>query len=174
MRLHLLQPEARLKIQELFRHYVDSRLETYRRLPDMQGAAIEMAKSKELHHEIWNESVAASRTPNCHPDAGKLLLPAFNNMIDITNARAMALQMHPPQIIYLLLFALGLLCSLLTGYRMAGGQRRSWLHILAFVIITVIVVYVMLDIEYPRIGLIRHATTDQLLIALRKSMEYVS
>jgi hypothetical protein len=72
------------------------------------------------------------------------------------------------------LFALWLLCSLLTGYRMAGGQRRSWLHILAFVIITVIVVYVMLDIEYPRIGLIRLETTDQLLIALRKSMEYVS
>ena len=35
--LHSLLPQARLKIQELFRHYVDSRLETYRRLPDMQA-----------------------------------------------------------------------------------------------------------------------------------------
>jgi hypothetical protein len=31
---------------------------------------------------------------------------------------------------------------------MATGQHRSWLHILGFTVITVIVVYVVLDIEY--------------------------
>jgi len=46
-------------------------------------------------------------------------------MIDITTTRTMALQMHPPRIIYALLFGRGLICPLLAGYRMAAGQQRS-------------------------------------------------
>jgi len=170
LRLQLVSPEARAALQELFRQYVDSRLETYRRLPNMQGAKMEMAESKKLQEEIWTEAVAATRLRRSHPDAGKLLLPALNNMIDITTTRTMALQTHPPRIIYVLLFGLGLICSLLAGYRMASGQRRSWLHIIAYTVITVIIVCVMLDVEYPRAGLIRLETADQLLVDARGGM----
>jgi hypothetical protein len=79
--------------------------------------------------------------------------------------------MHPPRIIYALLFGLGLICSLLAGYRMATGQHLSWLHILGFTVITVIVVCVILDIEYPRAGLIRIEAADQLLMELRNGMK---
>jgi uncharacterized membrane protein YedE/YeeE len=82
----------------------------------------------------------------------------------------MALQMHPPRIIYALLFGLGLICSLLAGYRMATGLHRSWLHILGFTVITVLVVYVVLDIEYPRAGLFRLEAADQVLLDLRQAM----
>jgi hypothetical protein len=92
-------------------------------------------------------------------------------MIDITTTRAMALQTHPPRIIYALLFGLGLICSLLAGYRMSSAQHRSWLHIFGFTVITVIIVYVMLDAEYPRAGLIRLENADQLLVDLRDGMK---
>jgi hypothetical protein len=171
LRLRLVPQEAQLALQELFRRYVDSRLETYRRLPDMQAAEKQMSESKQLQEEIWTQAVATSRLPNSHPDAGKLLLPALNNMIDIATTRTMSLQIHPPRIIYALLFGLGLICSLLAGYRMASGQHRSWLHILGFTVLTVIIIYVMLDVEYPRTGLIRLETADQLLVHLRESMK---
>jgi hypothetical protein len=170
LRLHLV-PQAESGLEDLFRQYVDSRLETYRRMPDMEAARAEMANSKKLQEEIWTEAVAATRLPTSDRAAAWLLLPALNSMIDITTSRTMALQMHPPRIIYALLFALGLVCSLLAGYRMATGQRRSWLHILGFTVITVIVVYVVLDIEYPRAGLIRIEAADQLLVELRQSMK---
>src|ERR1700758_3844296 len=170
LRLHLV-PEAESKIQDLFRRYLDSRIETYRRMPDMKAARLEMANSKKIQEQIWTDSVAATRLPSAHPAAGWLLLSALNNMIDITTTRAMALQMHPPRIIYALLFALGLICSLLAGYRMANGQHRSWLHILGFTVITVIIVYVILDIEYPRAGLIRLESADQVLVELRRGMK---
>ena len=171
LRLHLVPQEAQPALQELFRQYLDSRLETYRKLPNMEAAKPEMAKSKKLQEEIWTEAVAATLLPNSHPDAGKLLLPALNNMIDITTTRSMALQTHPPRIIYALLFGLGLICSLLAGYRMSSAQHRSWLHILGFTVITVIIVYVMLDAEYPRAGLIRLESADQLLVDLRDGMK---
>ena len=171
LRLHLVSPEAQPPIQDLFREYVDSRLETYRRLPNMKAAEMEMAKSKKIQEEIWTDAVAATRLKNSHPDAGKLLLPALNNMIDITTTRTMALQIHPPRIIYALLFGLGLICALLAGYRMASGKHRSWLHIFSFTVITVIIAYVVLDVEYPRAGLIRIEGGRQLLDNVRESMK---
>jgi hypothetical protein len=171
LRLQLVAQPAQPDLQELFRRYVDSRLETYRQLPNMQSAEKEIAKSKKLQEEIWKNAVAATTLPNTHPDAGKLLLPALNNMIDISTTRTMALQVHPPRIVYALLFGLGLICSLLAGYRMAIGRRRSWLHIFGFTVVTVIVVYVILDVEYPRVGLIRLETSDRLLVQVRESMK---
>ena len=171
LRLQLVSPQEQPELQELFRHYVDSRLETYRLLPNMHAAEKELAKTKKLQKEIWTEAVAATRLPDSHPDAGKLLLPALNNMIDIATTRMMALQIHPPTIVYALLFCLGLICSLLVGYRMAGGQHRSWLHILSYTFITVIIVYVIIDVEYPRAGLIRLAAADQLLVEVRENMK---
>jgi hypothetical protein len=171
LRLHLLSPQAQPVLQELFRHYVDSRLETYRRLPNMVAAEMEMAKSKKIQEEVWIEAEAATRLPDSHPSSGLLLLPAINNMIDISTTRTMALQVHPPRIVYALLLGLGLICSLLAGFRMSSGQHRSWLHILAFTVLTVIIVYVMLDVEYPRAGLIRLESADQLLVNLRDHMK---
>jgi len=170
LRLHLLSQKVRPELQELFRRYVDSRLETYRTLPNMSAAELEMAKSKKIQEEIWTQAVAATRLPGSDPAAGWLVPPALNNMIDITTTRWMALQVHPPRIIYALLFGLGLICSLLGGYRLSSGQHRSWLHILGFTVITVIVVYVVLDIEYPRVGLIRLEVADQLLVRVREGM----
>jgi hypothetical protein len=170
LRLHMV-PESAPKIQDLFREYVDSRLKTYRLLPDMKAASLEMVNSKKLQEEIWTESVAATRVKSAHPAAAWVLLPALNSMIDIMTTRTSALQMHPPRIIFVLLFALGLICSLLAGYRMSAGKHRSWLHILGFTVITVIVVYVILDAEYPRAGLIQLETADQVLVDVRATMK---
>jgi hypothetical protein len=169
LRLDLLSEKAQPELQELFRRYVDSRLETYRKLPDMDAAKIEMAKSKMIQRQIWTKAVVATQLRDSHADAGKLLLPSLNSMIDITT-RGMALQTHPPNVIYALLFSLGLICALLAGYWMAGGQHRSWLHILSFAVMTVIIVYVIIDVEYPRAGLIRLLEFDQSLVDVREGM----
>jgi len=170
LRLELLPKEQKLRVQELFRRYVDSRLEAYGRMPDNDAAAAAMANAEKLQKLIWATAVTATELPGAHPDAGKLLLPALNNMIDITTVRAMSLQIHPPTIVYLLLFTLGLMCSLLAGYRMASAEHRSWLHILGFSVITVVVVYVILDLDYLREGLIRLQTADQLMVKAREAM----
>jgi hypothetical protein len=119
LRLHLLSHLAQPALQQLFRRYIDSRIETCRRLPNMAAAEMEMAESKKIQEEVWNQAVAATVLPDSHPSSGLLLLPALNNMIDISTTRTMALQLHPPRIIYALLLGLGLICSLLAGFRMS-------------------------------------------------------
>ncbi|PYX51425.1 MAG: DUF4239 domain-containing protein [Acidobacteria bacterium] len=170
LRVQLVSQAARPELQDLFRAYVDSRLETYRRLPNISAAEAEVGKSKGIQGQIWTKAIEATQLRDSHTDAGKLLLPAINNMIDINTTRWMAIQTHPPIIIYVLLFVLGLICSLLAGYRMATGQHRSWLHILSFAVITVVVIYVIIDVEYPRAGLIRLHAFDQVLADVREGM----
>jgi hypothetical protein len=55
--LHLLSPKAQPELQELFRQYVESRLETYHKLPSLEAVGIEMAKSKRIQREIWTKQL---------------------------------------------------------------------------------------------------------------------
>jgi hypothetical protein len=91
-------------------------------------------------------------------------------MIDITTTRAAALRTHPPIIIFGLLGALALASSLLAGYGMAGAASRSWLHIFGFVLILGLTVYVILDLEFPRLGMIRIDSFDRVLEDVRATM----
>jgi hypothetical protein len=170
LRLDLLPKNAQPTLRELFSKYLDARLDVYRKLPDIEAAKSALITSTQMQNDIWTQAVNASRLADSHPDAAKLLLPALNVMIDITTTREMAANLHPPPIIFLLLFGLGLGCSLFAGYGMAASPR-SWLHILGFIVITVITVVVILDIEYPRQGLFRADAYDQVLIDLRENMK---
>jgi hypothetical protein len=168
LRLDLLPAEAQATLKEKFRQYLDSRLEVYRRLPDIEAAKAELVRSAAIQSEIWSEAVAASRAILPQP-AAMLLLPALNQMIDITTTRTVSGQNHPPSIIFVMLILLALLSGLLAGYSMACS--KSGIHMLVFAAILSITVYVILDLEYPRLGLIQIDTADQVLVEVRQSMK---
>jgi hypothetical protein len=171
LRVDLLPGASQPAVRKLFRQYLDSRVETYRLVPDMTAVNKELARSAKLQGEIWRQSVAASHLPDAHPDAAKLLLPALNAMIDITTTRTMASQFHPPRIIFILLFVLALASSLLAGHAMAAGKGRTWIHMVCFSLAMAAAIYVILDLEYPRLGFIRVDDMDQGLVDLRNSMK---
>ena len=169
LRLDLLTADDQPIVRETFRRYVDSRLAFYRKLPDLEAAKAELVVSTNLQGQIWSKSMLAIHAKGASPDATKLLIPALNQMIDLTTTRTMASRIHPPRVIYGLLFVLSLGCALLAGFGMAGG-RRSWTHILGYVAITVVTIFVIVDMEYPRGGLIRLDAYDQPLAEMRQSM----
>jgi len=169
LRLQLLPESSRPELRDKFRQYLDSRLTTYRLLPDVEAARTEFAKSQKLQNEIWTEALAAAH--DMQP-ATMLLVPALNEMFDITMTRTMnALYMHPPGIVLAMLFGLALVGSLLAGYGMARARGPHWLHLVLFAAATSFVIYVILDTEYPRLGLIRVDAVDQALVDLRDSMK---
>jgi hypothetical protein len=91
-------------------------------------------------------------------------------MIDGATTRTMATQLHPPKVVFLMLFGLTLVASLLAGYGMTGSKTRSRFHMLGFALVIAIAVFVILDIEYPRLGWIRVDAFDQALVDFRESM----
>lgn len=170
LRLDLLAPDVRSALRQRVSQYLDSRLAVYRKLPDIEAAQHEWARSVTLQGEIWTQATAACRAQG-DPPSCMLLLPALNEMIDITTTRKMSMMTHPPMIIFVLLFGLELGCSLVAGYGMARSKRRSWTHMVVFAATMAVTVYVILDIEYPRLGLIRMDAADQILVELRDSMK---
>jgi hypothetical protein len=55
------------------------------------------------------------------------------------------------------------------GYGMAGSKKRNW-HTLGLAFAMAVAVYVILDIEYPRLGFIRVDAFHQALVELREGM----
>jgi hypothetical protein len=171
LRLDLLAPTPQAALREKLRRYVDFRLEVYRKLPNITEARAALERSSKLQREIWDEAVAACRAEGSQPAATMLLLPALNAMIDITTTRTMATQLHPPPIIFVMLFGLAMASSLLAGDGMAAAKSRSWVHFVGFALAMALAVYVVLDIEFPRLGFIRIDTIDQALVELHDSMK---
>jgi hypothetical protein len=171
LRIELLPSDVQPALRESFLRYLDTRLAVYQKFSDPVAAKGELAKANLLQEEIWRQAVTATRVADAHPDAGKLLLPALNDMIDITTTRTIATQMHPPSILFVMLFGLAFTSALLAGYGMAGSKYRRWLHSLCFAAAAAVAVYVILDIEYPRLGSIRVDAFDQALRDLRESMQ---
>jgi hypothetical protein len=170
LRIDLLSADAQPSLRDSFRGYLDSRIETYRKVPDMDAVGTELAKSAELQRTIWHEAVAATKTEPTTA-AAMLLLPAVNSMIDLTTTRTMATRMHPPNVVYVMLFALAYATSFLAGYGMRGAGVHDRLHMVGFAAAVALTVFVIIDIEYPRLGLIRVDAFDQALVELRASMD---
>ncbi len=170
LRIELLPAQKQPAMRDLFRQYLDTRLAVYQKIPDMPAVNAEIARAEALQKVIWTNAVAASQQTNT-TTASILLLPALNQMIDITTTRSVAAQTHPPTIIFAMLGVLALACSLLAGFGMAGRKMRSWTHMLSFAAILTFSVYVILDLEYPRLGFIRVSSADQVLVDLRQSVK---
>ena len=100
-----------------------------------------------------------------------LLLPALNEMIDITTTRETATGTHPPPAIFGLLAALCMVGALLVGYGTTPDSHRGWFHPAIFAAVLSVTVYVIIDVEFPRLGLIRVDAADQVIVDVRQSMQ---
>ena len=174
-RLDLLPPNAQPPLRQAFLEYVDVRQRRFDELPDNPQTIQAMRDTERLQNEIWTRSVAAAAVPPLDPqtksNAALLLLPALNNMIDITATRKNAFNnMHPPLVVFVLLYALSCGSALLAGFSFANS-RRDWFYTVLFAFIVSITVYATLEIEYPRFGLIRLTTQNPVFDDLRKSMK---
>jgi hypothetical protein len=91
-------------------------------------------------------------------------------MFDVTTERAVALATHPPPVIFGLLAIAVLVSSLMAGYAMGVKRSESPIHVFGFALIMTTALFVIIDMEYPRIGIIRIDAADGILIQLRDSM----
>jgi len=169
LRLDLLPSETQSQLRDDFRIYVDSRLEAFRKIPDVAAVTAELNRSSDLQREIWKKAVEATRTTA--PATQSLVLASLNDMIDITTVSSVALQTHPPEAIFIMLGFTLLIAAILAGYSLSSSHGRDWISVLTFSIVLGSAVYVILDYEYPRIGLIRIDRVDQVLVDTLEKMK---
>lgn len=169
LRLDLLPVTAQTALREKFRQYLDARLAAFQKIPDVAAAKADFKRASALQSEIWTVALSSCRESESHP-ATMLLLPALNEMFDIAASRTAGAQMHPPAIIYGVLGLLLVAASLIAGVGLSMGRVRSWFHGTAFVLVMTLTVYVIIDFEFPRVGIIRIHGFDEALVDLRRDM----
>lgn len=170
LRIDLLPAAAQPALRAKFREYAQSRYDLWGKLPDPAAREAELDRCAALQSEIWSAAVTAT-AEETHGETRRLLLPALNEMIDITTTRYMAMQAHPPLLIYYSLAALAVLASGTAGFGMSRAKRPSYPHIVGFAIVSALTLYLTLDIEFPRFGLVTLDATHQLLLEVRKQMD---
>ena len=170
LRLDLLPASSQAALREKFRRYVDTRISVYRVLPDIDASEAQAAVAVTLQNEIWAGVLAALK--DAPPQATIVVIPALNQMIDVTTARAIALRTHTPKLIFAFLLVIGLVCSLLAGFVLAYTKTSNVrLHVATFAVVVTLTIYIIFDLDYPRFGLIRLDFADKGLIDLLAGMK---
>lgn len=169
LRIDLLPASAQPAMRELFREYLDSRLQTYRKIPDLPAVEAELQNTARLQGEIWKGALAGQKEGGQAVVVG--VLPVLNQMFDIVTTRTMSAKTHPPAVVFAMLALLSAAAAFMAGHGMSGSKFRSWVHSLGFAFILSIIVFVIMDMEYPRLGVIRVDSFDQVLVDLRQTMK---
>ena len=170
LRLDLLPVAAQPALRQKFRRYTEARLAAYRDVSDLDASNAQIARATVLQQDIWTGAVAALR--EAPPPATQLLLPALNEMIDITTSRKIAAMTHTPSLILGALGMLALFCSVLAGYGLAGGRPFSMaIHMIGFALVMTATTYVILDLDHPRVGFIRVEFADQAMVDALAAMK---
>ena len=171
LRVDLLPGDSQPELRDLFRRYVELRASVYQRALDQKATIAGITAGDALQREIWTKALAAAKRPEAPIQATILLVPALNEMIDITTTRVVASQNHPPLAVFVLLGTLCLVGALLVGLAHSATTTRRWFYPVVFAAILTATVYVIIDLEFPRLGFIRVDAADQVLVDLRESMQ---
>jgi hypothetical protein len=170
LRIDLLSSDDQPQMRTLFRQYLDARLATYADASSVEHITAANQEALARQDAIWKLAVAAVYRPGSAAAAAMLLLPALNAMFDTAEMRRRVTTHHPPAVIYLMLAILAMVGALVAGYGMYKGPTLSLTHTVGFALVLAATVYVIVNLEYPRLGFIGLETADQALVDLRRSM----
>ena len=131
LRIDLLPANAQSAMRGLFRQYLDSRLETYRKMPDLVAVKAELDRTARLQREIWKLALDGQKEGSQPVVVG--FLPALNQMFDIVTTRTMAARTHPPTILFVMLAIMACMAGVhcrARDVRQQGSQLDSqrWLR----------------------------------------------
>lgn len=170
LRLSLLSKDEQHDIRKEFIKYLNLRKDFYANIKDHHKSESLFAEAQKQQVVIWDKSVKACQH-NQATDSCKLLLPALNSMFDIGSERVYYMLMHPHFVIFTLLFGIIYLSALLSGYSVSYKNTKSSFHVICYIVVIVIVTYVIVDLEYPRMGFITISKMDNAFLNAKQSIE---
>lgn len=172
LRVDLLPEADQPALRDLFREYTDSRIAVFANNHTVEDVLRDIDRGTALQNRIWSKAVASMKSEGAVVPAAVQIFPALNEMIDITTTRKVAMFTHIPPLILCVLVGIAFISALLAGYAMSKRRKgvRSWFAMGMYAVVVSLTMYVVLDLEYPRVGLITLESTDQVLLEVRQSM----
>jgi len=169
-RIDMLAADQQVDLRPRFLRYVDVLLASYTDSARANHVWLEPVALTQAQGDVWSNAVAACSVPQGER-ARMLLIPALNEMFGAIEKERLARRIHPPSAVFVILGVLALLSSLFGGYALAAAPTRSWFYMIGLATTISVAIWATLELEYPRLGVIRVDSMDRALVELRALMK---
>lgn len=163
----VVSQEAQPPLRDLLRRYLDERIQAHHALPRVEAFEAHRARAALLQKQIWARMVTVTKAA---PDKEVLLLPPVRLMAEVAAKRTLAVRTHITSPAFLFMLGLAVVGALLVGLTTAQGEGRNWPYRLLFALVVSSAIHVVVDLEYPRTGIVSTEEADSLLLELRETM----
>jgi hypothetical protein len=151
LRADLYPDSLRSLLRAEFKNYVETRIAFHQAGRDLQKAYKSLDSSTASQNRLWKMvSTAAQDRDNLVRTNN--MVPVLNQMIDIVSTRNAVLIAKVPDLIMFLLFILCFSASFLLGY--LSPEKPEWGIVICFLIMIGLTIYMIIDLDRPRSGVI--------------------
>ena len=167
LRTDLVAEPQRAEAKRLLREYGRLRVEAASvSAVDTDRRRNLIAEAEHVFDDLWNLATAEARAAPSPVTFG--LIASLNDMIDALSNRDAAVERHVPELVLMLLFGTFILLGGIIGFASAISNVRPGVPVYAMLGLIVILVFLILDLDRPRRGLIEVDQTK--LVATVRSM----
>lgn len=168
-RLDLLPASAQAYMKKTMKRYLQSRLTIYEKMSDAGAMKVALDNSIRIQADLWENAVKYCSVPQMGISC-MLLLPSLNTAFSTANTRMLVMQIHQPYIVLALLVLVALISALLVGYSTNQVRIGSSPHFVSYCLVIALTIYIIIDMEYPRLGFIRVNSIDSALVSTLVNM----
>jgi len=126
-----------------------------------------VAKASALLAQVWDYAMQSAARDD-RPVTSGLFIQALNEMIDSAERRRAALDRHVPESVLFLVFIIFVMTTAVLGYASSISGHRVTVPGLTLVVLIAFVVYLIIDLDRPRRGVIQ--VNQSSLIELQRGM----
>ncbi|MBL8697552.1 MAG: hypothetical protein JNK67_04230 [Alphaproteobacteria bacterium] len=154
LRAQLLHESVRDDVLSLLRDYADVRVRAGDvSVVDSRTRDATTERTLALQGSLWAQARRAAEV-DPHPVRTGTFIPALNEVIDDFGKRDAALDRHVPELVLLLLYVTFLMAGAIVGLACGVAGHRPSLVSYIMITLIVVLVFIILDLDRPRRGLI--------------------
>ncbi|CAN5393970.1 hypothetical protein BH09BAC3_BH09BAC3_27380 [soil metagenome] len=159
----LYPEEQRKAFREDFKVYVEERIHYFENgyVPDSEIVQVDHGP------KLWNRAAQLSH----HPEnllASQKMIPALTDMLSLSTVRLIGELSRVPDSIVWMLLILAMVSAFYLGYSSSSRPSIDWLVSIGFCVIISLIIFITLDLDRPRRGLIQLSTSEKAMTDLRK------
>jgi len=168
LRCDLYPDSLRKEFRKDFRDYLDARIAYFDAEYDNDKIEEANKKTEKYYLSIWKRACEFGRNSQNMVMTNQMI-PALNDMIDITTTRESARIDHIPEPVILLLFTLCITTTFILGF-FHTVKKSGTIDLILLIIMTSITIYTILDLDKPRRGIITVEKQNQKIVELKKML----
>jgi hypothetical protein len=153
LRLQLYADSVQPAFRKSFSDYLDARIAYFDAGADTVKIRETLRLSDAVADDLWAIAASNSRYP-ANLVASNQMVPALNQMFDLANSRFWSEYNRTPGSILIMLVILCLSAAFVAGHTSVGEGKFDWFTAFGFCVLISLVVYFIVDLDRPRVGII--------------------